>query len=463
MAPAARGEVPQGVEEKFVRPGFRVAQQLPQHVDYPRAFGVHEVGIAGGPAGGVQAHSQRQRSHTVQRFLPFFGLEQVFPIAPQPFLHQRGAVGLLLEVEQSRVAGQGFDQPGVPVGGDRDPIAPPLVRGFVRRDQLAEELAAALVQPHARVVGRGQESVGGQVEQPRKALREVAGNLGDVQLAVGEGAKELGEIGNGMGDVAGHLVGQRTGRTQGGEVRVRRRLGGIVCGRFGLRLLGIGTRRRRSRSGEPRFEQPVGIDGHAMRARLLFADFVVSQVEAGQGHRHLGHPQGLAPRALLADFRAGAGGDQFQLARVAERHFVVGGPGRVQAGIPEPARAHVEHTVAYVGDDAAPVAKFQGATLAALQRFHQNHQHRVVAARQHLLGGQAGVLEGLQGTALVGHFLNAEKAGELENQGARAGLQCLQLNAANSFQGIVGVDGRLYAVAVDARGRAGRVPRREGE
>ena len=200
-----------------------------------------------------------------------------------------------------------------------------------------------------------------------------------------------------------------------------------------------------------------------MRARLLFADFVVPQVEAGQGHRHLGHPQGLAPRALLADFRAGAGGDQLQFARVAERHFVVGRPGRVQAGIPEPARAHVEHTVAYVGNDAAPVAKFQGATLATLQRFHQNHQHRVVAARQHLFGGQTGVLEGLQRTALVGHVLNAEKAGELENQGARAGFQCFQLNAANSFQGIVGVDGRLYAVAVDARGRAGRVPRREGK
>ena len=166
---------------------------------------------------------------------------------------------------------------------------------------------------------------------------------------------------------------------------------------------------------------------------------------------------------VLADLRAGAGGNQLQFARVAERHFVVGWPRGVQAGIPQPARTHVEHTVANVGDDAAPVAKFQGTMLTALQRFHQNHQHRVVAARQHLFGGQAGVLEDLHRTALVGHLLNAEKAGELEDQGARAGFQCFQLNAADSFQGIVGVDGRLYAVAVDARGRAGRVPRREGK
>ena len=124
-----------------------------------------------------------------------------------------------------KIAGHGFIDPLIAIAGPADDVAPPLVRDFVKGNQIVEVFLTTGGKSGALLRFRGKKRIGGKVEQPRPALAKSSGDLRDAELANRKRPGESFVESNGGIDIVRQLF-QRVSRSRLGhgqaEARGRR-------------------------------------------------------------------------------------------------------------------------------------------------------------------------------------------------------------------------------------------------
>src|SRR5882762_3020991 len=232
------------------------------------------------------------------------------------------------------------------------------MRDFVIRNQLGEVLLAGGAQPCALLGLRRQEGIGGNVQQAGPALPEVSGNRRDVKIMERKGTAESFVKTYGGIDLFAELLERvgRAGRGRRRHDRVSRRGRTEARGREGEGI--------RVRSGQalPQIflEFTIGVDIDGMGPGGDGGRGVFAKIKACHGHGLLRLPMASAEFSFLVLFEFGAGGDQAELARPAQKDVI----GRKFRAIPEvwvPAfsRTDKQHAVSRVLYDVAPVMKMK--------------------------------------------------------------------------------------------------------
>ncbi len=167
----------------------RLAHHLTKHVHDPCTLPVDHFIVSGSRLGGVeaQAHDEGSGIGSGEIFASIFGQETL------AFMLQPGvesAVRILdgIGKKQREIVGDGFVDPLIAITGPANDIPPPLVRSFMKGNNLAKEFLAVRVEASAPLGFGRKEGVSGNVEESRPALPEGAGNLRDPEVTKREGA-----------------------------------------------------------------------------------------------------------------------------------------------------------------------------------------------------------------------------------------------------------------------------------
>ena len=199
-------------------------------------------------------------------------------------------------------------------------------------------------------------------------------------------------------------------------------MGTVVSTRSGWRRRCITGGRRGEDGLRPRLERAlqraVGADVHHVPGALQPGMLVVAEVERGHANGGGRAAAGGAPVAFGAVFNHLSGGDQIQVARIAEEQ-VVSGELLAEHGVPEAARADIEDAVARVVNDLAGMVKLELVLDSLAQRLGRDHQKQIVAAA-HQIDPQRIALEHFGGAAVDGGLGDRHFGSDFERQ-PRAG------------------------------------------
>src|SRR5258707_5318128 len=208
--------------------------------------------------------------------------DQALAVATKP--NAKRAVGVFLAIgkQQRQIIGDGLIDPLIAVVAPADDIAPPLVRHFVKRNELCEMLLPGVRQAGAALRGGRQERKGGKIQQAGPALPERAGDLRDAKFLEPKGSAERFVEANGRVDFAAELLERVRGTRRGWNDRHHLR------GYLALRAEGQMHRRRiQARStqavGERLLDEAVGINIDRASSGSERGESVITQIETRDG------------------------------------------------------------------------------------------------------------------------------------------------------------------------------------
>jgi hypothetical protein len=347
--------------------------------------------------------------------------------------------------EHREIIGDGFVDPLIAITGPANDIAPPLVSGFVKRDDLGKEFLGIGVEAGATLSFGREEGVGGDVEESWPTLPERAGNLRDGEMTKREGARILFEEMYGGINVVGQAfegLGRAWGRGRSGDAG-----GGVGAGEWesGSDLNG----RLRQLRKDSRFELFIGVDIDGMIFGGNGSNSVFSEIEPSFRDGLFRLPVGDAEFAVITFLRFFASGDKAETFGPAQGHIVDREFGGVSVmGEPAVAFAHVEDGVSSIFDDVATITKIQSKGCARRERVGEKDTKGILAAVTQFFTGESFVLEKSErSSGIEGNGCDLEGTRKLKEEELRSTRKRAKIDRSISIEGVVGIDGGVDVIA----------------